>query len=179
MEADKSYFRTAADGLKMVQAGEFGAIFEGPQAEYMEARNCDLRIMPERISSLEKLTAYAFGLRPGLPNLLKEINKKILQYQSDGTIYKLYNNWWIPADGACEPKRKMITKKTLNQKVTAGNLAVPFAILVLGIALALITLILEIFADKICGKKASDEETAPESKAAGSQDDNAASSAAE
>ena len=51
----------------------------------------------------------------------------------------------------------MITKKTLNQKVTAGNLAVPFAILVLGIALALITLILEIFADKTCGKVKRDE----------------------
>ena len=37
-------------------SGKFGAVFEGPQAEYMEARNCDLRIMPERISSLEKLT---------------------------------------------------------------------------------------------------------------------------
>ena len=36
--------------------GDFGAVLEGPAAEYLEARNCDLRIMPERISSLEKLT---------------------------------------------------------------------------------------------------------------------------
>ena len=51
----------------------------------------------------------------------------------------------------------MITKTTLNQKVTAGNVAVPFAILVLGIALALVTLLLEIFADKIsCGKVSSE-----------------------
>ena len=54
--------------------------------------------------------AYAFGLRPGLPNLLKAINKKVLQYQSDGTIFRLYNKWWIPADGACDPKRKVATK---------------------------------------------------------------------
>ena len=52
---------------------------------------------------------------------------------------------------------QMITKTTLNQKVTAGNVAVPFAILVLGIALALVTLLLEIFADKIsCGKVSSE-----------------------
>ena len=52
----------------------------------------------------------------------------------------------------------MITKTTLNQKVTAGNVAVPFAILVLGIALALVTLLLEIFADKIsCGKVSSEQ----------------------
>ena len=47
---------------------------------------------------------------------------------------------------------QMVTKKTLNQKVTIGNMAIPFAILVVGIILALITLLLEIFADKICGK---------------------------
>ena len=51
--------------------GGYGAVFEGPMAEYMEARNCDLRIMPERISSLEKLTG-------------KIIKKK---------LKKLFNTW--------------------------------------------------------------------------------------
>lgn len=160
MEADKAYYSNSAEGLELIKKGGYGAVFEGPQAEYMEARNCDLRIMPERISSLEKLTAYAYGLRPGLPNLLKAINKKVLQYQSDGTLFQLYQKWWTPADGACEPKRKMITKRTLNQKVTAGNLAVPFAILVIGIILAIFTLLLEIFADKLNCAKSSDEEVA-------------------
>lgn len=161
MEAEKKYFSTSAEGLKMVKEGKFGAIFEGPTAEYMEARNCDLRIMPERISSLEKLTAYAYGLRPGLPKLLKAVNQKVLQYQSDGTLFELYQKWWTPTDGACNPKRKMITKTTLNQKVTAGNVAVPFAILVIGIILAVLALILEIFADKLKCSKSSDEEAAP------------------
>lgn len=160
MDADKSLFSSMGEALEMVKKGKYGAVLEGPTAEYLEERNCDLRIMPERISSLEKLTAYAYGLRPGLPNLLKAINKKILQYQSDGTIFKLYQKWWIPVDGACPLKRKMITKTTLNQKVTAGNVAVPFGILVLGIALALVTLLLEIFAGKI--KEARDEEATPE-----------------
>jgi len=179
MDADKSYFTNTNDGLRLVKEGDFGAVLEGPAAEYLEARNCDLRIMPERISSLEKLTAYAFGLRPGLPNLLKAINKKVLQYQSDGTIFRLYNKWWIPADGACDPKRKMVTKKSFTQKVTAGNVAIPFAILLVGIILALVTLVLEIFADKICGKKASDEETAQNdaNKAAGGDEDKAAAAA--
>ena len=47
----------------------------------------------------------------------------------------------------------MITKTTLNQKVTAGNVAIPFAILVVGIILAVLTLILEIFADKLSSGK--------------------------
>ena len=47
---------------------------------------------------------------------------------------------------------QMVTKKSFTQKVTAGNVAIPFAILLVGIILALVTLVLEIFADKICGK---------------------------
>lgn len=183
METDKTYFSSSAEGLKLVKEGKFGAIFEGPSAEYMEARNCDLRIMPERISSLEKLTAYAYGLRPGLPKLLKAINQKVLQYQSDGTLFQLYQKWWSPTDGACEPKRKMITKTTLNQKVTAGNVAIPFAILVVGIILAVLTLILEIFADKLSSGKASDEETAPSgeeaAKPSGEEDGKPVSAATE
>ena len=50
-----------------VDPGKYGAVLEGPTAEYLEERNCDLRIMPERISSLEKLTGESQLVRKARP----------------------------------------------------------------------------------------------------------------
>ena len=72
--------------------GQFAAIVEGKDAEYVVRRNCDLLLLREKLFTM----GYGIACPKGVTGerLCANISTSILSLYEDGTIHMIYQKWW-------------------------------------------------------------------------------------
>ena len=149
MSSRYTYYQNLDEAVARIRKsdGNFAAIVEGKDAEYIVRKNCDLLLLREKLFSL----GYGIACAPDFDGerLCANISASILSLYEDGTIQMLYQKWW-ESERIC-PETAEDTYVSAAYKayipfrgLAISDLAFAFLVLLAGIFLSLVTLGAEI-----------------------------------
>uniref|UniRef100_A0A1I8H4U7 PBPe domain-containing protein n=2 Tax=Macrostomum lignano TaxID=282301 RepID=A0A1I8H4U7_9PLAT len=137
MEAEKSvYTDTIEEGVERVMKsdGSYAFILESKVNIYKNNRKPCVTMMVGQEFSLK---GYGIAISPERPHLRERINEAVLQLRESQDLDRKYKEWWIEK-GECPEDTS-----TKLQPLALGNILGVFCILLVGLALAMLTALIE------------------------------------
>ena len=127
--------------------GQFAAIVEGKDAEYIVHNNCDLILLREELFTLQY--GIACRLDEVGTRLCADLSSAIMSLHDDGTILRLEQKWW--EEGRTCPETAEDEYFSAANKafipfrsLTISDVSLAFLLLVVGVVMSLVALLVEI-----------------------------------
>ncbi|XP_066276268.1 glutamate receptor ionotropic, delta-1-like [Branchiostoma lanceolatum] len=130
-----AFVDTTVEGLERVQKGDYAFLWDTAVLEYEKNRKCDLIIIGDPFYK----GGYGFAMPRGAP-YRDDLSMTILRMQGSGHIEKLQTRWWT-TNSTCSDEEATMVETT---KVEFVGMAGVFAVLLMGCALSVIALFLEL-----------------------------------
>ncbi|XP_035674417.1 glutamate receptor ionotropic, delta-1-like [Branchiostoma floridae] len=129
-----AFVDTTVEGLERVQQGGYAFLWDTAVLEYEKNRKCDLIIVGDPFYK----GGYGFAMPRGAP-YRDDLSMTILRMQGSGHIEKLQTKWWT-TNSTCSDEEATVVETT---KVEFVGMAGVFAVLLMGCALSVIALLME------------------------------------
>lgn len=141
-EKDQVLVETSEDGVKKVQNGSYGFIWDTPYLEYVvNHEDCDLFHLRDTFDS----KGYGFALQSG--SIWHEaISAEIMKLAEEGYVQELYDRWWRN-NITCKVNTTDTTTNS-DGRLTWVDASGTFYILIIGVVVSLIILAAELFWDR-------------------------------
>ncbi|KAI8499742.1 hypothetical protein Bbelb_227930 [Branchiostoma belcheri] len=130
-----AFVDSTVEGLERVQNEDYAFLWDTAVLEYEKNRNCELIIVGDPFYK----GGYGFAMPRGAP-YRDDLSMTILRMQGSGHIEKLQTKWWT-TNSTCSDEEATVVETT---KVEFVGMAGVFAVLLMGCALSIIALLLEL-----------------------------------
>ncbi|XP_067125926.1 glutamate receptor ionotropic, kainate 2 isoform X5 [Centruroides vittatus] len=139
MESRPAMFVSTYDeGVRRVLEGNYAFLMESTMLDFMVQRDCNLT----QVGGLLDSKGYGIATPMGSP-WRDKISLTILDLQEKGVIHMLYNKWWKSPGIMCSRDDK--NKESKANSLGVDNIGGVFVVLLCGLAIAILTAILEFF----------------------------------